>query len=65
MIVSMKSILNIVLFLFAVIGAFNIGMGILLTVAKIIDEKLKIYWVYLYLILTALGIVALKGIGFI
>lgn len=65
MIVSMKSILNIVLFLFAVIGAFNIGMGILLTVAKIIDEKLKIYWVYLYLILTALGIVALKEIGFI
>lgn len=57
------SFMNIVTALFAAIGAFNIGIGILLTVSKIIDKKLKTYWIYVYLILTAIGIVALKEIG--
>ena len=65
MICTMEKFFNIIMVLFATIGAFNIGIGILLTVSKIIDKKLKTYWIYVYLILTAIGIVALKEIGYI
>lgn len=65
MICTMEKLFKIIMFLFATIGIFNIGLGIMLTVAKIVDERLKIYWVYVYLILTAIGIVALKEIGYI
>ena len=64
MICTMNKFFNIIIFLFALIGAFNIGVGIYLTVKKMFDEKLKIHWVYVYFILTALGIVALKEIGY-
>lgn len=48
--------------IFGAIGAFNIGVGIMLTVEKMDSKKNKGYWIYIYLILTAIGIVALSNI---
>lgn len=40
------------------IGAFNLGTGCVLTIEKI-SKELRLKWVYIYIISTALGIVAL------
>lgn len=56
----MMKILDIVLALLGAIGALNIGIGILLTLEKIIERKLKPHWFYIYIILTGLGIWALQ-----
>lgn len=42
-----------------VIGAFNIGTACIFMIEKIAKE-LRPKWAYIYLILTSLGIVALK-----
>ena len=51
---------DIVLALLGAIGALNIGIGILLTLEKIIERKLKPCWFYIYIILTGLGVWALQ-----
>ena len=55
-------IFDVVLVLLGAIGALNIGIGILLTLEKIIEKKLKPRWFYIYIILTSLGIFALMEI---
>lgn len=50
---------DIFIVLFGVIGAFNLGAGVLLTLEKI-TEKLSAKWFYIYIISTTLGVVALK-----
>ena len=55
-------IFDIVLALLGAIGAFNIGAGILFTLEKIIERKLKPRWFYIYIILTTLGVLALLEI---
>ena len=53
---------ELVLVIFAAIAAFNLGAGCLLTIGKI-HEKFGSKgnrWVYAYIIVTSLGIVALK-----
>ena len=53
---------KIFLFVFGAIGLFNIGVGALLTVDKILksgNSKANI-WMYIYVIITALSFVALK-----
>ena len=59
----MKSVLNIVLVLLGAIGALNLGIGVLLTIEKI-AKNLSIKWVYVYIIMTSIGLVALKEIIF-
>lgn len=51
-------IFKAILVLFGTIGAFNIGMGCLFMVEKI-SKELRLKWVYIYIISTSLGIVAL------
>lgn len=56
------SIFDILLVLFGAIGALNIGIGCTLTIEKILKSfgsKANI-WMYVYIIVTSLGIVALK-----
>ena len=56
------NIIDIVLVILAAIAAFNLGAGCLLTIEKILKtfgSKANI-WMYIYIIVTALGIVALK-----
>lgn len=55
-------IFDVILIMLGAIGAFNIGAGILLTLEKIIERKLKPHWFYIYLILTGVGIWALQEI---
>ncbi len=55
-------VFDIVLALLGAIGAFNIGAGILFTLEKIIERKLKPRWFYIYIILTGLGLWALQEI---
>ena len=53
---------DIVLVIFAAIAAFNLGTGCLLTIEKILKSfgsKANV-WMYIYIIVTSLGIVALK-----
>jgi uncharacterized membrane protein YuzA (DUF378 family) len=57
-------ITDIFLILFAAIAAFNLGAGCLLTIEKIVKSfgrKANI-WMYVYIIVTVLGVVALKTI---
>lgn len=51
-------IFKALLVLFGTIGAFNLGAGVLCMVEKIL-KKLTPKWMYIYIITTALGIVAL------
>lgn len=56
------SIFDILLILFGTFGAFNLGIGCLLTIEKIFKSfgsKGNI-WTNVYIIVTALGVVALK-----
>ena len=56
------SVFDILLILFAAIAALNIGIGFTLTIEKILESfgsKANI-WMYVYIIVTSLGIVALK-----
>lgn len=56
------SIFDILLILFGALGAFNLGAGCLLTIEKILKSfgsKANI-WMYVYIIVTSLGIVALQ-----
>jgi hypothetical protein len=56
------SILDMLLVLFGAIGALNISIGCTLTIEKILKtfgSKANI-WMYVYIIVTSLGIVALK-----
>ena len=55
---------GILLVVFCTIGSFNIGIGILMTIDKMSKTFHKRFtlWMTLYLILTALGILALKEI---
>lgn len=55
-------IYEFVLIIFAAIAAFNLGTGCLLTIEKILKtfgRKANI-WMYVYIIVTSLGIVALQ-----
>ena len=57
-------IFDIVLVIFAAIAALNIGAGCIFTIEKIFKafgRKAKL-WVYIYVIVTSLGIFALKTI---
>lgn len=56
------NIIDIVLVVLAAIAAFNLGAGCLLTIERILKScgsKANI-WMYVYIIVTSLGIVALK-----
>lgn len=56
------NIIDIILVLFGAIALLNIGIGCLLTIEKILKSfgnKANI-WMYVYIIVTSLGIVALK-----
>lgn len=56
------SVFDILLVLFAALAALNIGVGFLLTIEKILKSfgsKANI-WIYVYIIVTSIGIVALK-----
>lgn len=56
------SVFDILLVLFAALAALNIGVGFLLTIEKILKSfgsKANI-WMYVYIIATSIGIVALK-----
>lgn len=52
-------IFRALLVLFGAIGALNIGLGCLSMVEKI-SKELPTKWIYIYIVLTALGIVALR-----
>ena len=55
---------GIIIIILAAIAAFNLGAGCLLTIEKILKtfgSKGRI-WMYVYIIVTSLGIVALKNI---
>ena len=55
-------IYDFVLVILAAIAAFNLGAGCLLTIEKILKtfgSKANV-WMYVYIIVTSLGIVALK-----
>ena len=55
-------ITDLFLILFAAIAAFNLGAGCLLTIEKILKSfgsKANI-WMYVYIIVTSLGVAALK-----
>ena len=55
-------IYDFVLIILAAIAAFNLGAGCLLTIEKILKtfgSKANV-WMYVYIIVTSLGIVALK-----
>lgn len=49
---------KVLLVVFGTIGAFNLGLGCILTIEKI-SKKLQPKWIYIYIICTSLGIVAL------
>ena len=51
-------IFNALLVLLGAVGALNLGMGCLFMVQEI-SKKLRPKWIYIYVIATALGIVAL------
>ena len=51
-------IFKALLVVFGTIGAFNLGLGCILTIEKI-SKKLQPKWIYIYIICTSLGIVAL------
>ncbi len=56
------NIIDIVLVILAAIAAFNLGTGCLLTIERILKSfgsKANV-WMYIYIIVTSLGIVALK-----
>lgn len=55
-------LLRVLQVIFAAIALFNIGVGCLLTIAKILKSfgSKATVWMYLYIIVTSLGIVALK-----
>lgn len=57
-------IYGLLLIIFGIIGAFNIGVGILMTIDKMSQTFHKRFtlWMILYLVLTALGVVALEEI---
>ena len=54
-------IFKALLVLFGTIGAFNLGAGVLCMIEKIL-KNLKPKWMYVYIIMTSLGIVALCAI---
>jgi hypothetical protein len=49
---------KVLVVVFGTIGAFNLGLGCILTIEKI-SKKLQPKWIYIYIISTSLGIVAL------
>ena len=51
-------IFKALLVVFGTIGAFNLGIGCVLTIEKI-SKKLQPKWTYIYIISTSLGIAAL------
>ena len=56
------NIIDLVLVILAAIAALNLGAGCLLTIEKILKtfgSKARA-WMYVYIIVTSLGIVALK-----
>lgn len=53
---KMLSFVDIIGIIFGTIGVFNISVGILLAVKKMIEKKLKAYWIVIYIILTVAGI---------
>lgn len=56
------NIIDIVLVILAAIAVFNLGTGCLLTIERILKSfgsKANV-WMYIYIIVTSLGIVALK-----
>ena len=55
-------ITDLFLVLFAALGAFNLGIGFLLTIERIFKSfgRKGNIWTSVYIIVTALGIVALK-----
>ena len=58
------NIFDIVLVIFAAIAAFNICAGCVFTIEKIVKafgSKAKL-WVYIYIVVTSLGIFALETI---
>lgn len=56
------NIIDIVLVILAAIAAFNLGTGCLLTIERILKSfgRKANVWMYIYIIVTSLGIVALK-----
>lgn len=58
------NIFDIVLVIFAAIAAFNIGTGCIFTIEKIFKTfgSKATVWVYIYIIVTSLGIFALISI---
>lgn len=59
---NLMKITDLLLVLFAALAILNLGVGLLLTIEKIFKSfgsKTNI-WMYVYIIVTALGIVALK-----
>ena len=51
---------GLILCLGSIIAVFNMFVGFMLTLEKIIEKKLKPHWFYIYIILTGLGIFALQ-----
>lgn len=56
------SFIDIIGIIFGTIGAFNIGVGLLFTVKKMIEKRFKAFWIVIYVILTAAGVFALSKI---
>ena len=56
------SVFDILLILFAAIAALNIGVGFTLTIEKILKSfgSKANMWMYIYIIVTSLGVVALQ-----
>lgn len=55
-------ITDLFLVLFAALAALNLGVGFLLTIEKILKSfgSKSSIWMYVYIIVTALGVAALK-----
>ena len=58
------SIIDIVMIVLAAIAAINLGIGCLLTIEKILKTfgSKSTAWMYVYIIITSIGIVALATI---
>lgn len=59
-----STLFGLILLLFAAIAAFNLGIGCLLTIERILKtfHRKGELWMYLYIVVTSIGVVVLGKI---
>lgn len=57
-----STVFGLILLLFAAIAAFNLGIGCLLTIERILKTFHRKLWMYLYIVVTSIGVVVLKKV---